>query len=347
MTTPRPLTRSTTDSVIAGVCAGIARHFDWEVSVVRIVAVVLGVFSGVGVLIYIAAWVIIPADNTPVSHSERAVSWGKDQMNNSESWQSFQARMNEQFTGKTDNQTNTGQPSAGNTSDSRPKSGKSSGSAKTILIVVLIVFVVLVVLTTRGSALFLVLVALAIYLMLRSPKKNPHTPTTTATLPPTTQRFVDARDAWQRRLDEVHGLFGVPPAAAVPEPVVEPFYTHDTTPAESTELVAMPEAAPVSRWHHPAALGFFIVLAELSALATMAVQLGFVQIGPNIAFSSSWAMIESAWMTFGGAYLAIMGAGLIASLFFGRPRWLIPTALTSCCLIIPGIAISHVLGTLL
>ena len=35
----RRLTRSTTDRVVAGVCGGIARYFEWDATVVRMVLV--------------------------------------------------------------------------------------------------------------------------------------------------------------------------------------------------------------------------------------------------------------------------------------------------------------------
>lgn len=47
--------------MIAGVCSGLALHYGWDLTVVRLVAVALTVLtSGFGVLAYIAAWIIIP-----------------------------------------------------------------------------------------------------------------------------------------------------------------------------------------------------------------------------------------------------------------------------------------------
>ncbi|HWZ53002.1 MAG TPA: PspC domain-containing protein [Granulicella sp.] len=47
--------------MIAGVCAGFAEHYHWDISLVRVVAVLLAIFtSGIGVLAYLAAWIIIP-----------------------------------------------------------------------------------------------------------------------------------------------------------------------------------------------------------------------------------------------------------------------------------------------
>ena len=59
----RRLTRSMTDKMIAGVCGGIADYFDIDPTLVRIGFVVLalaGIFPGV--LAYIIAWMVIPAE---------------------------------------------------------------------------------------------------------------------------------------------------------------------------------------------------------------------------------------------------------------------------------------------
>jgi phage shock protein C len=46
--------------MIAGVCAGLAEHYHWDISLVRVLTVLLAVFTGVGALVYLAAWIIIP-----------------------------------------------------------------------------------------------------------------------------------------------------------------------------------------------------------------------------------------------------------------------------------------------
>jgi phage shock protein C len=54
------LTRSRENRMIAGLCAGFARHFGWDLNVTRIVTFLLIFFTGVGLLVYLALWVIIP-----------------------------------------------------------------------------------------------------------------------------------------------------------------------------------------------------------------------------------------------------------------------------------------------
>jgi len=52
--------RSTEDSIIAGVCGGVAEYFQIDSSLVRIIFVLLAFGGGSGVLIYIIMWLIIP-----------------------------------------------------------------------------------------------------------------------------------------------------------------------------------------------------------------------------------------------------------------------------------------------
>ncbi|WP_158944111.1 PspC domain-containing protein [Granulicella sp. S190] len=54
------LTRPRHDRMIAGVCAGFALHYGWDLSLVRVLTALMIVLTGVGAIAYIAAWVIIP-----------------------------------------------------------------------------------------------------------------------------------------------------------------------------------------------------------------------------------------------------------------------------------------------
>jgi phage shock protein C len=63
------LTRSETDKMIAGVCAGLARYFAVDPAIVRLVFV-LAVLSGVSPLVYLLLWIVMPSENkfkAPVS----------------------------------------------------------------------------------------------------------------------------------------------------------------------------------------------------------------------------------------------------------------------------------------
>jgi phage shock protein C len=58
---PGPLMRSRSQRMIAGVCAGFADHYGWDLGVVRVVVAVMALLtSGAALLAYLAAWVIIP-----------------------------------------------------------------------------------------------------------------------------------------------------------------------------------------------------------------------------------------------------------------------------------------------
>jgi phage shock protein C len=62
------LVRSRKGRMVAAVCAGLAEYFGMDVTLVRvIVAVVPVITGGAGVLAYLAAWAIIPAEGEKTS----------------------------------------------------------------------------------------------------------------------------------------------------------------------------------------------------------------------------------------------------------------------------------------
>lgn len=56
----RKLYRSRTDSMIGGVCGGLAEYFDIDPAIVRLAAVLLVFAGGSAIIAYILAWIIIP-----------------------------------------------------------------------------------------------------------------------------------------------------------------------------------------------------------------------------------------------------------------------------------------------
>lgn len=60
--TPRQIVRPREGRMVAGVCLGIANHMGWDVTIVRIVLVVLVFGAGTGVLAYLIGWVVIPEE---------------------------------------------------------------------------------------------------------------------------------------------------------------------------------------------------------------------------------------------------------------------------------------------
>jgi phage shock protein C len=57
---PGQLVRLRYPRMIGGVCAGFAQHYGWDLSLVRVVTALMIVFTGVGLIAYVAAWIIIP-----------------------------------------------------------------------------------------------------------------------------------------------------------------------------------------------------------------------------------------------------------------------------------------------
>ena len=60
----QPLSRPMSEAKIAGVCAGFARYFALDVTLARVLWVVLSVWPLplFGVVSYIVAWIVIPKD---------------------------------------------------------------------------------------------------------------------------------------------------------------------------------------------------------------------------------------------------------------------------------------------
>ena len=58
----RPLHRSRTDKLLAGVCAGLADWLGWDVTLVRILYVLVSIFSAAfpGIIVYLILWVVMP-----------------------------------------------------------------------------------------------------------------------------------------------------------------------------------------------------------------------------------------------------------------------------------------------
>jgi len=55
------LVRPENGRVLAGVCAGLAQWIGLDVTLVRIIFLFLGIWTGMGVLIYLVLWVVMPS----------------------------------------------------------------------------------------------------------------------------------------------------------------------------------------------------------------------------------------------------------------------------------------------
>lgn len=60
----RKFTRSN-NREIAGVCAGIAEYFGWDIGLVRLTYLLISIFSAAfpGILVYIVLWIVMPPNN--------------------------------------------------------------------------------------------------------------------------------------------------------------------------------------------------------------------------------------------------------------------------------------------
>ena len=67
---PRLLRRPARGRILGGVAAGLARYFVIDVVYIRIVLVVLSLLGGAGVPLYLAAWMLIPAEGSGVAIAE-------------------------------------------------------------------------------------------------------------------------------------------------------------------------------------------------------------------------------------------------------------------------------------
>jgi phage shock protein PspC (stress-responsive transcriptional regulator) len=65
------LVRTLDGRMLAGVCAGLADHLGLDVNIIRLAFAVASFFGGVGVLAYLAAWVILPEEGEPASIAEK------------------------------------------------------------------------------------------------------------------------------------------------------------------------------------------------------------------------------------------------------------------------------------
>ena len=69
------LARSSNDKVIGGVCGGVAAYLNADVNLVRIITMLLTVFTGFGPLAYVLLWAILPEQSTGV----RGIDMVKDE----------------------------------------------------------------------------------------------------------------------------------------------------------------------------------------------------------------------------------------------------------------------------
>jgi phage shock protein C len=60
MEEPRKLYRSRTERMVAGVCGGLAEYFSVDTTVIRVLFLVLTLFGGSGLVVYVVMWILVP-----------------------------------------------------------------------------------------------------------------------------------------------------------------------------------------------------------------------------------------------------------------------------------------------
>ena len=60
---PRRLMLDKANKKIGGVCAGVGRYADIDVTLIRVLWLVVAFSTGLGFLAYLVAWIVIPSDH--------------------------------------------------------------------------------------------------------------------------------------------------------------------------------------------------------------------------------------------------------------------------------------------
>jgi phage shock protein PspC (stress-responsive transcriptional regulator) len=72
---PRRLARVREGRVLGGVCAGLGRYFNLDPIIFRIGAIVLVLVGGAGLVAYLAAWLLIPSEDSAGEPVEGRNRW--------------------------------------------------------------------------------------------------------------------------------------------------------------------------------------------------------------------------------------------------------------------------------
>ena len=74
------LYRSRSDRIISGVCGGLAKYFDIDPTIVRIIAVLSVFVSGLGILAYIIMAIVVPLEDSKVTTPKETVQENVEDM---------------------------------------------------------------------------------------------------------------------------------------------------------------------------------------------------------------------------------------------------------------------------
>lgn len=77
---PRRLFRSRGNQKVAGVCAGLGEYFRFDVTLIRLIFIILTLINGAGVLVYLALWLLVPYQGEGESRPEETIRTGAEEM---------------------------------------------------------------------------------------------------------------------------------------------------------------------------------------------------------------------------------------------------------------------------
>jgi phage shock protein C len=69
-----PLMLDKRNKKIAGVCAGFARHWCMDLTLLRVLWLLVAIFTGIGFIAYLVAWIALPSDECAYPPAARATS---------------------------------------------------------------------------------------------------------------------------------------------------------------------------------------------------------------------------------------------------------------------------------
>jgi phage shock protein PspC (stress-responsive transcriptional regulator) len=84
MTNSEKIYRLNDDYIIAGICSGLAKHFNVDPTIVRLIFILLSFGGGSGVLIYLILWFVIPKEEgkeKEINREEKVKEFANDVKN--------------------------------------------------------------------------------------------------------------------------------------------------------------------------------------------------------------------------------------------------------------------------
>lgn len=70
----KKLFRSETDKMVGGVCGGLAQYFNIDSTIVRLIFVLIVVYGGTGLVVYVILWIVMPTQSTIGLSSEEVMA---------------------------------------------------------------------------------------------------------------------------------------------------------------------------------------------------------------------------------------------------------------------------------